>query len=67
MWPGIGTSDKLLLPGCSSQVDVSFHGGLANHPPILTEPPMIPYLSYQSGGADESSVSLAALKDLILR
>mmetsp|Transcript_20529 Transcript_20529/g.36616 ORF Transcript_20529/g.36616 Transcript_20529/m.36616 type:complete len:505 (-) Transcript_20529:152-1666(-) len=38
----------------SLQVDVSFHGGLANKPNTTTTPPMQPYMSYQSGGADES-------------
>eukprot|EP00873_Tetraselmis_striata_P041551 jgi/Tetstr1/461815/TSEL_006896.t1 len=30
------------------KVDVSFHGGLANKPPMTTAPPMKPYLSYQN-------------------
>ena len=37
------------------QVEVSFHGGISQHPPITTQG-MPPYLSYQSGGADESPV-----------
>ena len=35
---------------------MSFHGALAMKPPLLTTPPMMPYLSYQSGGNDESAV-----------
>mmetsp|Transcript_38806 Transcript_38806/g.97484 ORF Transcript_38806/g.97484 Transcript_38806/m.97484 type:complete len:130 (-) Transcript_38806:1162-1551(-) len=30
------------------KVDVSFHGGLANKPPMTIAPPMKPYLSYQN-------------------
>jgi dienelactone hydrolase len=41
----------------SLKLDVSFHGGLGTKPDITTTPPMQPYVSYQSGGADESPVS----------
>jgi hypothetical protein len=48
-------------PPIHTQVDVSFHGGLANKPPMTATPPMQPYLSYQSGGADESLVGTPLL------
>lgn len=38
------------------QVDVSFHGGLSVLPSEITASNIVPYLSAQSGGSDESPV-----------
>lgn len=48
------------LAHVSYQVDVSFHGGISVQPNITTTPPAKPYLTFQSGGADESPVGLTA-------
>mmetsp|Transcript_7155 Transcript_7155/g.18494 ORF Transcript_7155/g.18494 Transcript_7155/m.18494 type:complete len:308 (+) Transcript_7155:544-1467(+) len=73
MWTGPRGADGLLLggsgvvfdalDGSTLQVDVSFHGGLGIKPNITTTLLMQPYLSYQSGGADESAEDIAWLQD----
>mmetsp|Transcript_6824 Transcript_6824/g.19218 ORF Transcript_6824/g.19218 Transcript_6824/m.19218 type:complete len:958 (+) Transcript_6824:136-3009(+) len=47
------------------KLDVSFHGGLGMKPTMTTTPPMKPYLSYQSGGNDESAEDIAWLQSAL--
>mmetsp|Transcript_10088 Transcript_10088/g.24058 ORF Transcript_10088/g.24058 Transcript_10088/m.24058 type:complete len:495 (+) Transcript_10088:140-1624(+) len=55
-----------VLNSSQLKVDVSFHGGLSSKPDVLTTPPMVPYLSYQSGGSDESPEDMAWLQSVLV-
>eukprot|EP00873_Tetraselmis_striata_P012071 jgi/Tetstr1/432335/TSEL_021733.t1 len=52
-----------VLANSDIQVDVSFHGGISVQPNITTTPPAKPYLTFQSGGADESPEDIAWLQE----